>query len=57
MCFFRNRDWQLTISGLTVVLTDEFDLTDAKEATLTYSVLFEDDFDFNMGGKLPGICQ
>ena len=29
MCFFRSRDWHLTISGHTVVLTDEFDLTDA----------------------------
>ncbi|KAI0781510.1 polysaccharide lyase family 14 protein [Trametes elegans] len=30
------------------------DLTTAKEATLTYSVFFEDDFDFVKGGKLPG---
>ena len=32
------------------------DLTTAKEATLSYSVLFEDGFDFVMGGKLPGLC-
>ncbi|RPD55684.1 hypothetical protein L226DRAFT_448466, partial [Lentinus tigrinus ALCF2SS1-7] len=33
---------------------DNFNLENAKEATLSYSVYFEDDFDFNMGGKLPG---
>lgn len=32
------------------------DLTTAKEATLSYSVLFEDGFEFVMGGKLPGFC-
>ncbi|PSR70871.1 hypothetical protein PHLCEN_2v13233 [Hermanssonia centrifuga] len=31
------------------------DLTTAKEVTLGYSVFFEDGFDFNIGGKLPGI--
>ena len=36
---------------------DNFDLTDAKEATLSYSVYFEEDFDFNKGGKLPGLCE
>ncbi|KAI0373150.1 polysaccharide lyase family 14 protein [Pilatotrama ljubarskyi] len=30
------------------------DLTTAKEATLSYSVLFEDGFEFVKGGKLPG---
>ncbi|KAL1947186.1 hypothetical protein VTO73DRAFT_14147 [Trametes versicolor] len=29
-------------------------LDDAKEATFSYSVYFEDDFAFNKGGKLPG---
>ncbi|KDQ59738.1 polysaccharide lyase family 14 protein [Jaapia argillacea MUCL 33604] len=33
----------------------DVDLTTAKEATLSYSVFFENGFDFNMGGKLPGI--
>ena len=32
------------------------DLTTAKEATLSYSVLFEEGFDFVKGGKLPGLC-
>ena len=36
---------------------DNFNLENAKEATLSYSVYFEDDFDFNMGGKLPGFCE
>ncbi|EJF56285.1 hypothetical protein DICSQDRAFT_175023 [Dichomitus squalens LYAD-421 SS1] len=31
------------------------DLTTAREATLTYSVLFEEGFDFVKGGKLPGL--
>ncbi|CDO71909.1 Polysaccharide Lyase Family 14 protein [Trametes cinnabarina] len=31
------------------------DLTTAKEATLSYSVFFEDGFDFVKGGKLPGL--
>jgi hypothetical protein len=31
------------------------DLTTAKEATLSYSVLFEDGFEFVKGGKLPGL--
>ncbi|KAI1791566.1 hypothetical protein LXA43DRAFT_421171 [Ganoderma leucocontextum] len=34
---------------------DSFDLDNAKEVTFSYSVLFEDDFDFNKGGKLPGV--
>lgn len=34
----------------------DVDLTTAKEVTLGYSVLFEDGFDFNIGGKLPGLC-
>ena len=36
---------------------DNFSLDDAKEATLSYSVYFDEDFDFNKGGKLPGICE
>lgn len=35
---------------------DAVDLTTAKEATLSYSVLFPDGFDFVKGGKLPGLC-
>jgi len=31
------------------------DLTTAKEVTFGYSVYFEDGFDFNIGGKLPGV--
>lgn len=31
------------------------DLTTAKEVTFGYSVFFEEGFDFNIGGKLPGI--
>ncbi|RDX47444.1 hypothetical protein OH76DRAFT_1354240 [Lentinus brumalis] len=34
---------------------DSVDLTTAKEATLSYSVLFEDGFEFVKGGKLPGL--
>lgn len=31
------------------------DLTQAKEITFSYSVLFQDDFQFQLGGKLPGV--
>ncbi|KAM5542808.1 hypothetical protein V8D89_003769 [Ganoderma adspersum] len=34
---------------------EDVDLTAAAEATLSYSVLFEDGFDFVKGGKLPGL--
>lgn len=33
------------------------DLTTAKEATFGYSVMFENGFDWNKGGKLPGFCK
>ena len=33
------------------------DLTTAKEVTIGYSVMFEQGFQFNMGGKLPGLCE
>lgn len=33
------------------------DLTTAKEATLGYSVMFDQDFEFQKGGKLPGLCK
>lgn len=33
------------------------DLTTAKEATLGYSVYFAENFQFNLGGKLPGLCK
>ena len=36
---------------------EDVDLTTAAEATLSYSVLFEDGFDFVKGGKLPGLCK
>jgi hypothetical protein len=32
------------------------DLTTAKEATFGYSVYFQEGFEFNLGGKLPGFC-
>lgn len=32
------------------------DLTEAKEATFGYSVFFEQGFEFQKGGKLPGLC-
>ncbi|KAJ7114560.1 hypothetical protein C8R43DRAFT_127191 [Mycena crocata] len=31
------------------------DLTTAREATFGYAVYFPEDFDFNLGGKLPGL--
>jgi len=34
---------------------ENVDLSNAKEVTFAYSVLFQDGFDFHMGGKLPGI--
>lgn len=34
----------------------DVDLTTAKEVTLGYSVFFEEGFEFNIGGKLPGLC-
>jgi len=33
----------------------DVDILNAKEVTFGYSVLFEEGFDFNMGGKLPGV--
>lgn len=33
------------------------DLTTAKEITLGYTVYFEEGFEFNIGGKLPGVCE
>lgn len=33
------------------------DLTEAKEATFGYSVYFPEGFDFQKGGKLPGLCE
>lgn len=33
------------------------DLTTAKEVTFGYSVFFEEGFQFNKGGKLPGLCK
>lgn len=33
------------------------DLTTAKEATFGYSVYFPEGFEFQKGGKLPGICK
>jgi hypothetical protein len=33
------------------------DLTTAKEATMGYSVMFDKNFQFNKGGKLPGLCE
>lgn len=35
----------------------DVDLTTAKEATLGYSVMFDKDFEFQKGGKLPGLCK
>ncbi|KAJ7494431.1 hypothetical protein B0H11DRAFT_2156196 [Mycena galericulata] len=34
---------------------NSLDVTTAKTLTLGYSVFFEEGFDFNMGGKLPGL--
>lgn len=34
---------------------DSLDMTTAKTLTFGYSVFFEDGFDFNKGGKLPGL--
>lgn len=36
---------------------EQYDLTTAKEATFAYSVYFPEGFDFNKGGKLPGLCK
>ncbi|KAF7303774.1 Mitochondrial external NADH dehydrogenase [Mycena indigotica] len=33
----------------------QLDVTTAKELTFGYSVFFQDGFEFNMGGKLPGL--
>ena len=33
------------------------DLTTAKEVTFGYSAYFSNGFAFNMGGKLPGLCE
>jgi hypothetical protein len=34
----------------------EVDLTTAKEATFGYSVFFQEGWEWNKGGKLPGLC-
>jgi hypothetical protein len=36
---------------------EDVDLTLAKEATFGYSVMFEEGWESNMGGKLPGLCE
>ena len=36
---------------------ENVNLTTAKEVTFGYSVMFEEGFQFNMGGKLPGLCE
>jgi hypothetical protein len=41
-------------SGLSFY-AQPMDLSNAKEVTLSYQVKFDDDFDFNKGGKLPGL--
>lgn len=33
------------------------DLTTAKEVTFGYSVMFDKNFQFTKGGKLPGLCE
>ncbi|TFY65372.1 hypothetical protein EVG20_g5628 [Dentipellis fragilis] len=33
------------------------DLSSAKEVTLGYAVMFDEDFEWNKGGKLPGLCE
>jgi hypothetical protein len=33
------------------------DLSTAKEATFGYAVYFPDGFGFQLGGKLPGLCE
>jgi len=35
---------------------EHVDLTLAKEATFGYSVMFEEGWEWNRGGKLPGFC-
>lgn len=36
---------------------DMVNIESAKEITFGYSLFFPDGFDFNKGGKLPGICE
>jgi hypothetical protein len=43
--------------GISFYAPGAIDLTTAKEATFGYSVYFEDGFDFQKGGKLPGLCK
>lgn len=43
------------IGGFSFYAPGPTDLSKAKEVTLAYSVLFPDGFDFNLGGKLPGL--
>ena len=45
--------------GLSFYATgpSQFDLDNAKEVTFSYSVYFDEDFAWNMGGKLPGVCE
>lgn len=47
------------LGGLSAYLSGPsgFDFTKAKEVVFGYSLLFEDGFDFNKGGKLFGLCE
>lgn len=43
--------------GFSFYAKGPIDLDDAKEVTFGYSVFFPKDFEFNRGGKLPGLCK
>jgi hypothetical protein len=45
------------LGGISFYASGPIDLTKAKEATFGYSVFFGDGFDFQKGGKLPGLCE
>lgn len=44
------------IAGFIFSGKSNADLDNAKEAVLTYDIKFQEDFDFGLAGKIPGLC-
>jgi len=48
-------DYQGPDGGINFYSNTGLNLSNAREVTSSYSVMFSEDFDFNKGGKLPGL--
>lgn len=42
--------------GFSLYAKGTTDLTEGNEVTFSYSAFFEEGFQFNLGGKMPGLC-